>query len=738
MAELDFSRSVPDVPASSGPAIPAPYHRTETVQPTAIPDFQSAMSNYAENTNWMSFIGSQVAAKASDAVAQKIGGELGKNPKGDIGPAFTDFDKTMKASYTQQAQATLSLQAHKLITESNIQTAQASRITPDLIASTNQSIQKGLQNILKNAPDDVKPNMELQFGTAMLDQSANLSSRMIREQKQDMINNAALASDLNAQHAYSFSMNGNDKAAEAAVENTRRTSAAEVASNRLSPQDAKARVDAARQSQLSGKMIHEYNNAKDKEAYLKSIADKKPSYLSDNDYMAVTNNLMSYVNHQDALRAQDQSLRLAKFQNSVAMNPMAPDMASQLQDLKANVSPEAYEKAQLHYINAVKTYNKETGDVNNALSSWNDPSSFARLSEKSVNKGYDMLVSRYVQQREQQGSPISQEDAEVQVAAAAGGKIPSFVNSLKNKINSGNPQMMDSAARQMDALYSSNQAGKALQGLSDSDKSIYTQFKSLRDSLPPEEAAKIAIQNANQDPDTQKMNKEKWSAFVKTQTAGSIFGATAPTKWALKQVGFSEDDFINPGIANEYGNLILQKYAAFYQNLNGDKDNALKMVKEEVNQNFGTTGVNGGSVKTLHPLEKVLGYDENSDVVPYIQNDVMDTLHKSFAPLKEAFSKNQSNVYWDIVPSEHKNKNLIYGHNYPPIQVKRYTKTGSGVKTDTYDVMLIGNSFNWDIALRTDSGMRPLIQVAPYLGIQTYTPNKKAIDDAYMKRVRSK
>jgi hypothetical protein len=737
MADLDFSRSVPDVPASSGPNVPAPYHRTETVQPVRMPDFQQAMTNYAADTNWMSFIGSQVAAKASDAVAQKIGGELGKNPKGDIGPSFTDFDKTMKNSYNQQAQATLSLQANKLLTDSNIATAQATRITPDLIAKTNASVTKGMQDILKNAPDEVKPHMELQFGTAMLDQNAQLSGRMIREQKEDQRNNSALASDLNSQHAYSFGLNGNEKAGLAAIENTRRLNEASYAARLITPEDVKSRVDSARQSYLSGKMIHDYNNAKDKEGYLKSIADKKPSYLSDTDYMAVTNNLMQYVNHQDSLRSQDQQLRVAKFNNSIAMNPMAPDMASQLQDLKNNVSPETYEKAQLSYINAVKTYNKESGDVNNALASWNDPSSFARLTEKSVNKGYDMLVNRYIQQRDQQGSPISHEEAEAQVAASAAGKVPVFVDTLKNKLNSANPAMMDVAARQIDSLYSMN-AGHALQGLSDSDKSIYTQFKSLRDSLPPEEAAKIAIQNANQDPDTQKMNKEKWSAFVKSQTAGTIFGATAPTKWALKQVGLNEDEFLNPGIANEYGNLILQKYATFYQNLNGDKDNALKMIKQEVKENFGTTGVNGGSVKTLHPLEKVLGYDENSDVVPYIQNDVMDTLHKSFAPTKEAFSKNQSNVYWDIVPSDQKNRNYIYGHNYPPIQVKRYMKTASGVKTDTYDVMLIGNSFNWDIALKTDSGMRPLIQVAPYLGVQTYTPNKKAIDAAYTKRVRGK
>lgn len=732
MADLDFSHKVSEIPA--GQALPEPYQRRVHVESIQTPDLQGAISNYADATNWMSNIGSFIAGKASTAIAQKIGGELGKNPQGSLGIPLTDFDKTMQDSYRNQAQATLGLQAQKLISDSNIELAKADRMTPDLIAKTNKSISIGLQNIYKNAPAEIVPELEKHYGTLQLSQAEDLNNRMIREQKDDRKNKAALASQQYAENAYSLGLKGNDKVGESIIETTRKLGQSEVATRDITPVEAKSRVDAVRKSYLSGKMIHDYENARATgkgEDYLKSIADKKPSYLSDNDYMAVTHSLTQYVSQQDGLRSQDQQLRLAKFSTSIAMNPMAPDMPQQLQDLKNNVAPEAYQRAQLHYIDSVKRFNKETGDTNNALASWNDTSGFARLTDKAINKGFDMMTSRYVQQRAQEGKPISQEEAEVQVAAAAGGVVPVFRDTIKASINSGNPAMMDLAARQMDALYSMNK-GHALAGLSDSDKSIFTQYKSLRDALPPEEAAKVAIQNANQDPDTQRMNKEKWSAEVKKHTQG-IFGV-APQKWALNQVGLNPEEFMNPGIANEYGNMILQKYGALFQNMNGDKENALKLTKQEVNESFGYTGVNGAKVKTLHPIEKVLGYDENSDVVPYIQQDVMKTLNQSFVPMKEAFEKKQSNVYWDIVPNDMKNHALVYGHDYAPVKVKRYTKTAKGTKTDTYDVMLVGNSFNWDIALKTDSGMRPLIQMAPYLGIQTYTPNKKEIDKAYMKR----
>jgi hypothetical protein len=740
MADSDFSHHVSEIPA--GPKLPEYKRNWEQVEVNDIPNIQNTVNNYADDTNWMSAIGSAIATKASSSIAQKIGSELGKKPIGDIGIPITSFDKTMQESYQTQAQATLGLQADKLITESNIETAKATRITPDLIAKTNQNISIGLKNIFKNAPIEVVPNLERQYGAIQLNQRYELTQRMIREQNDDRKNNTALAAQTNAEHAYSFGLSGNDKAGEAAIETVRRLSEADVASRLLTPKEAKDNVDTARQSYLSGKIIGEYQKAYSEgkgEEYLKSIADNKPSYLSDNDYKNVISNLMQHVNQQDSLRSQDQSLALAKFQTSIAMNPMAADMPQQLQELKRNVSPENYEKAQLYYVEAIKKYSEDNGDVNQALASWNN---LAGIGEKARNKAFTMMTGRYVQQRQQQGNPISEDEAEVQIAASAGGVIPIFRDTIKNNLNSGNPSKMDLAARQMDALYSNN-ASKALSGLSDSDKSIYTQYKSLRDSLPPEEAAKIAIQNANQDPDTQKMNQEKWAAFVKSKTYHGFYGTVAPNDWALQQVGLNKDEFINPGIANEYGNLVLHKYATFYQNMNGDADNALKITKQEVDDNFGYTGVNGGKVMTLHPIEKVLGYTENGDSVPYIQQDVINNLDKSFVSLKEAFNKNKSNVYWDVVPRELPSKStksdnmslyqLMSRTSNQPIQVKRYTRTSSGVKSDTYNVVLIGNSFNWDISLQTDSGTVPLPQVAPYLGIQTYSPNKKAIDDAYQK-----
>jgi hypothetical protein len=158
------------------------------------------------------------------------------------------------------------------------------------------------------------------------------------------------------------------------------------------------------------------------------------------------------------------------------------------------------------------------------------------------------------------------------------------------------------------------------------------------------------------------------------------------------------------------------------------------MLKQHVSENYGSTGVNGGEHVTSHPIEKVLGYPENSDVVPFIQQDILNQLGKRFAPLKEAYDKKLANEYWDIVPSDFKNNATLYGHNYAPVQVIRHTRQGDlSEKTDKYNVVVTGTAFNWDVGVNSGSGVRPLYSIAPYLGSITYTPDKKAIDEAYKK-----
>lgn len=729
---LDFSHHVSEVPA--GETLPKPYHRQVGIQLPAIPDIQGAVTNYANSTNWMSAVGSHVAGIASNSIAQKLGSDLGKNPKGDIGIPLTDFDKVMQQSYQAQSEATLGLQANKLITDSNLELAKAPRITPDLIAKTSKSVSLGLQNIFKNAPSSIQGGLQAKYANVQLNQGADLTERMIREQKEDRRNNTALAAQMNNEHAYSFGMHGNDKAAQDAIESTKKQSEADVASRLMTPAQAKSNVDAARQSYLSGKMNHEYETAKAAgkgEEYLKSIADKPPSYLSDADYGSVVQNLMQHVNQQNALRAQDQSLEIAKFNTSVAMNPMAPDMAAKLQNLKNNVSPETFERAQLTYINALKTYNKEQGNVNNALASWNDPSGFARLTEKGVNKAFDMQVGSYVQKRKDQNNPISVDEAEVQVAASAGGRVTVFEKSLENKLLQGNPTNIDSASKQIQLL-NDLKAGRVYDHISPKAKAIATQFLQQRGSMPDSDLARQITDNlSNINSTMEKTLDNSWNLVLSKAGAAGIGASQSLHDFALKEVGLdsSHNDKLGGNYFGVlYGNDIYNQLKSNFMTTRGDYNAAKKMTQDYVDQHYGETFINGSEQKSDSPIEKYLGYPGDT-ITPYVQQDLHAQLSKSFEEAK----KDSPNDYWETVPiTTSKSETHGVSSSSRVVEAIRHVTTKEGKKQFRYPVNLVGRAGNqWDVVVKTPYGNRNLFLVAPHVGVTTYQPNKESIEKNY-------
>lgn len=726
MADLEFRHGVSQVPA--GAELPSPYHRTVSAEVTPTNSMYGGISEYADASNWMSRIGSTVAAKASNAIATKLGAEMGRNPKGDLGIPLTEFDEVMQKSYKTQAQATLGLQANRLITESNIEMAKANRITPELIDKTNKNISMGLKNIFSNAPADIQPHLEYQFGNVQLGQMADLTERMLREQKTDRKNNTALASNMNAEHGYSFGLRGDEKAGLAAIENTRKLNEADVASRITDPQTAKTNVDTVRKSYLSGKVIHEYEKAKSDgkgEEYLKSLADKKPDDISDTDYMSVTNNLLAYVNHQDQLRNEDEQLRLAKFNVAITQNPMSPDMGSQLQDLKNNVTPVAFEKAQLNYINAVKTYNKEQGELTDASAVWNDPGAFSRLTEKAINRNFDNMTSKLYQQKADEGKPISMEEAEVQVASSAGGKIPVFQKSLENKLLSGNPQSIASASDQIEML-NHMEAGRTYEGISQRAKAIATMFQQQRGSMPDTDLARQLTDNlSNIDPTMQKTLDNSWNQILSVKGASGPGSNKSLAQFALSEVGLNDNELGGKYFGVIYGNDIYNQLNSNYIATRGDYSAAQKMTQDYVDNHYGRTYVNGEQQITDSPIEKYLGYKGN-EVTPYIQKDLLDQLSVSFAKAKEEHPSD----YWEIVPPKKQDSSLMgrfFSDTAP--EVTRHVVTQNGVKEYRYPVNLVGRAGNqWDVVVKTPYGQRNLFLVAPHVGVTTYHPNKEAID----------
>jgi hypothetical protein len=385
---------------------------------------------------------------------------------------------------------------------------------------------------------------------------------------------------------------------------------------------------------------------------------------------------------------------------------------------------------------------------------------FARATEKQKNNAFDSLVRRAITP----SIPLramSQDDAEVAVAASAGGAIPAFNNTLNNKFASANPNMIESAGRQVDKLIGMN-AGNALTGLSKESKAVYTKYQALRQSMEPSEAAKIAHETVyNQDPAMVQMNNEKWTNFLSTSKPQG----TSPDIFALQQVHLDPGDMRSPSV---YGNDILEEFKTYFTMLNGDVVNAKKMLAESVRQNYGSTMVNGIYEVTKNPIEQALNLPHDSTGV--IQQDISEQLQSHFSESKKLYDAKQINEYWEVLPRAtskdviesmgEKNKlDVTSRMNVPlldlmkrsgdvesfkagkPIEVVRHFRGGTSQK---FKVVIQMNPFasksnnlahpvvgGWDVSVDSGSGVHLLNRVAPYLGTVNYSPNMDAIKRNY-------
>lgn len=727
MAEIETSRNIAGVPA--GESMPKPIPQSEQVETIPLPNIQGAYSNYGEATNWASGIGSAVATRSSNAIAQRIGGELGSKPQGDIGIPMTEFDKVMRESYNTQAQATLGLEASKLITDSNIEMAKANRLSPAMISKTNQSVSLGLQNIFKDAPQEIRPNLEYQYGHMQLAQTQDLSERMFREQREDRKNDSALASQKYAENAYSAAMRGDPeslKVAQQYLDANKAMNDANVAARIVDPVTANTYIDTARISMLSGREVGKYNAANKAgqgPEYLKSLADNKPADISDVDYQHVMNNVLTYANQQQSLQNQSEQYQTQLMENRIAKDPLKITDADWT-DYASRVNKTQLENTRFKFIQAMKEKQQSDDGISTLVKNYGSVEAHANATDKVRNATFNKLVGVTLDKN----PDMSHDEAQVQVAATAGIVPPVFTETLKGKLWSGDPVQMDSAVTQIHELQSLK-ATNALQGLNDKDLALFAQYEATRNPADPTVGAKLIVDSKSMDSSVMEMVNKNWESLVYKNT---IQVQKNTDDWVLQQFGFSKSSglfgtspaFDSPFMRTNYASDILNKYKSFYEASRGDDAIAKKLTQDYVNSNYGLTGVNGSSQWTLHPMENTIGFASGQGI-DAIHADVMRQFAEPVSQMKEAYDKHAIDEYWEF-------KQPAKGSN-EPIKFIKTSRDGLGVKKEEYPLIFIGTNFNkWDVAAQTAYGPRNIFLMAPSLGIMSYTPNRKWIIEENM------
>lgn len=783
MAEIDFKHHVSEIPR--GERLPEPIQRKEHVQVSHIPDFQTALSNYGSSTNWMSSLGSKVAASASNEIANRIGGELGKNPQGNISPPITDFDQQLAKSYETQAQSTLGIEAQKLITKSNLELAQQPRLSQDMIAKTQQSTIKGLDNIFSLAPSSIRPQMQSHFSGVLINQNEQLINRMSDEQKKDRLDKLALSNKINSESIYSLSVNGvqlnkNGESIPALSALNATIEAARAAANRhdITMEQAEIYENTAIKSFKSGKLIHEYEksriNGKENE-FLKNLAED--SDKGDPDYLSSTNELMRYVNNQDRLRNSNDQLIMSKFDVDLANN--APITGSQLKELQNNLSPINYQKTYLKFLNHQKEknnlYHEQVLLSNNGAS---NPDIWARTSDKAKNEYFDN-ETRF--KMENGGIDIVQ--AEAMTASELAGPTKVFTDIIKSRLSSTDAKQVEDGVKQLDYLYNAKK-GSNLQDVDDRSLSRGALYEVYRKSMLPQDAANLSydkIYNIKKD-DFDILNQQ-WKTYK-----NEVLGGINSISYYSKICGIDKSNLTDPLGFQSQADLLYQGY---FFSTQGNKEAAEKMFVRDINSYYGETSANGIKQTSYLPLENFVGLPSNSlslnedmelptnlklvakevqfianrisaklfnqySSVGIIQEDIIENIENQLSPIKKLYDQGKSQDYWEFEPrpslewaKKNKHADVTYNavekySNGSPMIIHRVYRNG---RRDTYELNVKANPFlsslkngsytgGWDVVLRTNDSVG-LLNLGSLLSNGNtniiYRPDIHKIQDKYYK-----
>jgi len=737
-----------ELPATSGqssaPTALPEFKRQESIDtPSSVPDFGGAMRDLgAARYGGLGAIGAKVAQQASQAQAEKLGYEQGQTPKGDLLPPITDFDKHYADAYHTQAAATLGLQADKLMSDSDIEMGKATRITPELISKTRQQVGLGLSKILEQAPTAIKGKLDEQFTASMIRSNHQYETKMIQQQKDDQKDTLLAALSANSKQAFELASSGNYKAARDLAENSKAMANNGHANNLMDKQAAQTAYDTINTAAINGNLIHKALEARANgklPEFEKEYASKKPDDLTYEQWHGGAAAVSGYMGALENMKTQDEQLRSIKFSEAIVQDVkgITGDM---LADLKSNVSPVEYEQSYLKYVTALKKQAGTNAEADVLMKGFGNPEVFSRAGEPAKNQTFDTLVKKKMDE----GTGITTDQAEAQIAASAAGPIPRFTNLLNTKLNSTDPAQIESAGKQIEYMTQAEKGGN-LKGVNDDSMAMSNLYGALRRSHPAEEAAEIAYNSVyNQTPEEKTVVNDNWAQFNR-----DVKSSQGDLSYYTDLSGINKDNLIDPQGFVEQSQSLMESY---FKLTKGDVNTAKKMTQQAIKSSYGESHVNGQRETTFYPLENVVNLP--ADSAGFIQDDIVEQVSGQLASTKKAFEEGKSQFYWEIEPRRsqqgsespgHRNiasNPLVYMNPNITNAVDANTKSNfaagsamvihrhwkNGVR-ETYPLIVKAdpwltktNSANkpyagsWDIVLGTERGWKPLQRLNPGMG----------------------
>lgn len=608
--------------------------------------FSQSFDNAALTPTAMGQLGASMALTASQELNKRRGIQAGLDPSGDVLPPLTAADKAYVDAYQNQAQATLTNQAQVLFDKAQESMASLGKLSAGSIGEYKKNLHEGLSDILELAPNDVRASLANQFTQQIESSSHHYNLQLQSQIKADSLARSNAALSQITEQIHGAAMDGKPELAEQLYKDSVAMINRGQGSSMYSASDAETLRTKSRLMYLSSAEIKKGLDARRAgklDTYLDDLADetKKPAGISWTDWESVRNNSAKYLNNVRSLESQHAQLTASNGYVEIAKQTMTAEKMEELrQSLKE--TPLLYNNLAIAFATQQRKSNTAKSGSDFYAQHWDNIDALRNASSKDLNSAFDNLVALKKSVADNAGQPISQEEAEYQVAAAAALPVPAYNTKLNNYFTSGNPELMLQGLQDFNRL---NQfKGNKTIGVLSNPKAMAmkTNFEGFLNQGKDTQTAAALSENLvfNQTPETIQLADAETNRVLLKQ------GATPSSlnSWVNSIAGISSDVHI----ANQAAltSAVTSMFRENMQLTGRNEERSKKMIEEGFQKVWGVSEINGRKEMTFLPPEQSIGLDKGA--VPLMQLEIKDQVEAQVLETKKAYDQGQSQFYYVV------------------------------------------------------------------------------------------
>jgi len=627
----------------SAQAIPTLQRQTATQAESQVPGFAQAFAGEALTPTALGVAASNITTQTSNRLAEKQGYDFAnQNPNMKFLPTGAKSDEVFAQAYKAQSSAILGLDAQRLINNNLEELSQQTTLTPDLINSFTQSSAQGVEDILKNAPDEVRASLSVQYSQHLESQSHKLNMDMIEqskvkakqqaqafraEQTHNMIDvmREGTQQSLKVGSFTKFSIDNNIDASEASGQITALEAQSARISNNINYETA-LQTNKALAARENGTL----------ESFIANMADTKIPGLTWAESESVKDNVIqTVVGYETAVR-RDHSLTMAKGNNLIQTGRMTPGI---LESMRGDLTQEEFLKLSTSYAITHHETNKKEQAVNSIISNPQSALVYNGQTNESINTAFDRITEAHLDNEKKLGTLISNQEAEFLAASNMNHPVPKYVDGISNAILAGTVAEAKSAIEQAERLHAA--AGFKTTGISDRAKATGEMFRVERGQYPgnEDEALKQAREIvSNKTDEVINLNKTRINDELSKHR-----GAQSLTSWAVNLGGLGGGDYDN---LNAFTANAVSQFSAYMQLTNGNIEVSKKMARDSLSKLYAPSFINGERQISYLPIETLMKIPNGA--APLIQSDIIRDIKPQFAQSKASFDQGNTTSYWRL------------------------------------------------------------------------------------------